>query len=98
MNIDLGKEEVWDLIEGDDRPESPEDFAAGIGIRGLSWLVRAVLDAHYPEDIFPWREIQFGVSWASEHGGTDIDPGVKWVALLRMALDVLPGDPPQAGS
>lgn len=64
----------------------PEQFIVRIGMRGLNWMIRTVLDKHYPLDVFPQEDVQYGVMWGGEHAGADIDPGVKWVALLRMAL------------
>ncbi len=73
-----------------DRREAPERFAHELGVRGLSWMIQTVLDDHYPTDVFPQDRVQYGVNWAGEHGGEDIDPGVKWIALLRLALEEVP--------
>ena len=55
------------------------------GIYGLTWFIQAVLDEHYPADIFGDGDVLYP-TWASEIGGTDIDPGAKWAALLRHAI------------
>lgn len=66
---------------------TPEVIAERIGMRGLNWMIRAVLDAHYPESVFPQDGVQEGVRWRGSYGGDDIEPGVKWIVLLRMALE-----------
>ena len=55
------------------------------GIYGLSYFIGRVLDEHYPAEAFGDGSTVYP-AWASEHGGADIDPGVKWVNLLRAAL------------
>jgi hypothetical protein len=63
-----------------------DSFLQRLGMKGLNYIIREVLDRHYPKDIFGPGDIQYGVNWASNHGGEDIQPGVKWAELLRMAL------------
>jgi hypothetical protein len=74
------------LKDQDDVVKMMIEWIDRLGMEDLNAIIRRVLDNHYPEDIFPWRDNQFGVLWAGERGGFDIDKGVKWVTLLRMAL------------
>lgn len=62
----------------------PEQFIIRIGMKGLNWIIKQVLDHHYPVDAFPADIVM--PSWLDDHGGESFDPGVKWVALLRAAL------------
>ncbi len=62
-----------------------EDFVRDLGIYTLSALIEKVLDEHYPVEAFG-EGTNLYPTWASNHGGTDIDPGVKWVSLLRHAV------------
>lgn len=59
-----------------------------LGIYSLSHLIEKVLDEHYPADVFGNGDLVVELSWAQ--GRRDIDPGVRWVALLRLALKQLP--------
>lgn len=68
-----------------------EGLARETGIYGLSWFARQVIGDHYGEEVFQWRDVQFGVIWAGERAGEDIDPGVRWVALMQLALSQLDG-------
>ena len=67
----------------------PEQFIVRVGMKGLNWIIQQVLDRHYPLDVFPQDTVHYGMTWGGEHGGDDIDPGVKWVAHLREALRVI---------
>ena len=67
----------------------PEEFIADLTMNGLNYIISTMLDLRYPADIFG-KASQVYPSWSSEHGGEDIDPGVRWVVLLRAALEQLP--------
>ena len=67
--------------------ESPEDLVESLTMHGFNYIIRQRLDAIYPADHF--RTKQYGVNWHSEHGGEDIEKGVKYVTLLYMALEEL---------
>jgi hypothetical protein len=63
----------------------PEQFVARLGMRGLNWLIRRVLDNHYPLDIFPIEQVEVDAF-------ADAEPGVRWVACLRQALKEAEGE------
>lgn len=67
---------------------SIEQFAHRLGMRSLNRLIAMVLAEHYSADIFPADGVLYP-AWGGEHGGDDIDPGVKWIACLRLALEVV---------
>lgn len=67
------------------RIEAPEDITRLVGMKGLNWLIRDVLDTIYPKDIFGDGSIVEPM-WMSNEGGREFNPGVRWVALLRAAL------------
>ena len=66
-------------------------FVAKLGIYALSALIEMTLDRHYPKEVFGDGSILYP-TWASNdpRGGEEIDPGVRWVACLRQALEQLP--------
>ena len=68
--------------------ESPEQLAEAFSLHGFNFLIRHRLDAIYPADIFGGTTRVYP-SWSSEHGGEDIERGVRWVLLMRTALDEL---------
>jgi len=68
--------------------ESPEQLAEALSMHGFNFIIRHRLDAIYPKDIFGSAS-QVYLSWSSEHGGEDIDRGVRWAVLLRAALNEL---------
>lgn len=70
--------------------ESPEHFVRELDWHAFLWVIRERLDTIYPADLF--ESETYGVLWASEHGGSDIDPGVRWATLLRLALKQLEGN------
>lgn len=81
----MGHDEVLAALESIyERGVSVDRFSKKLGLRGLTWLIATVLDEHYPEVVFPADVLH--PTWGGEHGGDDIDPGVKWVALLRQAI------------
>jgi hypothetical protein len=82
---EIGRAQVIEDAEPDEEAAF-EEFVRSTGIYGLSYLAERILDEHYPADVFQWKEVQYGVTWGGEHGGEDIGPGVKWAALLRMAI------------
>jgi hypothetical protein len=63
-------------------------FVRELGWHGFLWIIRERLDTIYPAPGF--RATTYGVLWGGEHGGEDIDAGVKWATLLDLALEQLP--------
>lgn len=59
------------------------------GVYEVNWLLTEILNRRYPADIFGDGKI-VQPSWLDEHGGDSFDPGVKWVAVLRLALQQVP--------
>lgn len=64
---------------------TPEDLGRLLGLRGLNWLITSVLDYAYPADIFGSAE-DVRPLWMRNNGGQELDPGVKWAMLLRLAV------------
>ena len=60
------------------------------GIYALTAFIADVLETNYPATVFG-DGTNLYPTWASEHGGTDIEPGVKWVALLCQAVREVEG-------
>lgn len=89
IEVTGGRAELVDALVHGYIPQGVTGLTSRLGIRGLSWLIREVLDTHYPEDIFPVEGVLYP-AWGGEHGGSDIDPGMKWIALLRQALREVP--------
>jgi hypothetical protein len=85
INSGIGQDELADAFQA----VSLEGFINRLGIRSLSLLVAEVLARHYSADIFP--EGSHFVAWSSNEGGREIDPGVKWIACLRLALKEVAG-------
>lgn len=75
-----------DLTEAFARSSTVDGFVQLLGMRGLNWLIAAVLSRHYPADVFPPDGVLYP-SWGGERGGDDIQPGVKWAATLRLAIE-----------
>lgn len=69
--------------------ESPEQLAEVFSMHGFNFLIRHRLDAIYPAEQFGGMERRMDPMRYSNEGGREIDPGVKWVILLREALDAL---------
>ena len=67
----------------------PDEFLRRLGIRGLTYAIERVLDEHYPADIFGDGSDVYP-SWRGDRGGSDIDPGIRWCALLRAAIKEVP--------
>ena len=78
----------WGVKEAEDAFRAPtfDGFIDSLGIDGLNYIIARVVDEHYPADVFPTDGVIYP-SWGGEHGGSDIQPGVKWIALLRQALE-----------
>lgn len=81
---DLGREQFAAAMSGSG---NPDEFVRHLDWHGFLWLIHERLDTIYPEDIYGANTAY--VSWSGEHGGEDIDPGVRWVVLLREALKQL---------
>lgn len=81
----------WVELEKAIRTCDVDRAAELLGIKGLSLLVAMVIEKHYPADIFPVDGVQYGVNWAYDEGGNGPQPGVKWIALMRMALEEVAG-------
>jgi hypothetical protein len=69
--------------------ESPEQLVEALSMHGFNFIIRHRLDAIYPRSAFGGTERRMESSWYSNEGGREIDPGVKWIILLRAALDEL---------
>lgn len=78
----LGADEAYEAF----RMHDFDKFIERLGLRGLNFIIAKVLDDHYPESIFSTGTLLYP-SWASEHGGEDIQPGIKWAAFLRAAIE-----------
>jgi hypothetical protein len=86
VTVDDGRDQVWAIFEEDhEQLVEPEDVAERLGIWGLTWLIQATLDAHYPSDVFG-DENDVSPIWLRGDGGQGLDKGVKWAVLLRRAI------------
>ena len=66
---------------------STQRFIENLGLEGMSWLVTAYLDRHYPIEAFPVDIVI--PSWLGNDSGREFGPGVRWIALLRQAQEEL---------
>lgn len=86
-----GLDDLSDALEGAADAPSVEEWVADLSFDAFNALILIKLDATYPAPYFEAE--QYGVIWRGEHGGTDIDPGVRWATLLRLALRQLEAAP-----
>jgi hypothetical protein len=86
--VSIGRKQLADAIYVS---TSTDAFVHNMGIYSLSYLIERVLDEHYPADIFGDGEKLY-LNWSSNdpQAGGEIDPGVRWCNLLRVALKQLP--------
>jgi hypothetical protein len=69
-----------------------EGFIDRLGMRGLNWFIASVIARHYPNDVFPEDGKIMDISWRADADyGPGLDPGVKWIALLRQAMKEVNG-------
>ena len=63
-------------------------FIDRLGMRGLNWIIASVIARHYSADVFPEDGKVMNINWRADADyGPGLDPGVKWIALLRMAME-----------
>jgi len=67
---------------------SSDVFFERIGLSGLNWIIASVLAKTYPAVVFDTDGTLYE-TWGGEHGGEDIEPGMKWLAALRLGLEVV---------
>jgi hypothetical protein len=80
---DQGREDLLQALSF----ETPtvDDFIHTLGFHGLNYLIRVMTDAIYPEELFGKAD-DVQPLWLRGNGGSELDPGVRWVMLLRLAL------------
>jgi hypothetical protein len=79
-----GLDELSDALEEAATVESVERWCERLSFDAFNSLIREKLNQTYP---LPYFNVEtYGVMWPSEHAGEDIDPGVKWATLLRLAI------------
>lgn len=82
--MEIGHDQFVEAVGGRD-DSLVNRLVRDTGIYALTYFIERVLDEHYPADIFGAGDTLIP-TWVSDRGGEDIDPGIKWVALLRHAI------------
>lgn len=85
--LEQGLDDLSDALDHVESVASIEDWVANLSLQAFNALIQTKLDATYPAPYFEAE--QYGVMWRGEHAGEDIDPGIRWATLLRLALKQL---------
>ena len=89
-----GLDDLSDALTEAATTPSAEEWVERLSFQALNALILTSLDTTYPLPYF--QAEQYGVTWRGERAGADIDPGVRWATLLRLALKQL--EPAQSSS
>lgn len=83
-SLEHGLDDLSDALDEARSAASVEAWIEDLTFDAFNAIIRLKLDATYPAPYFEAE--QYGVLWRGELNGTDIDPGVRWATLLRLAL------------